>query len=62
MGEETAKIELDLESDLKQAYNQDGVDVSHIRWFLEMTPQGRLEFADRFVEGVLEIRALNAVR
>ena len=40
-------------------YSEDGVDLSLTRWMLSLTPAERLEFAQRFVNGVLRIRALN---
>ncbi len=48
--------------DRQPVYNKDGVDLSHIRWFLEKTPADRLQIAQNFAREVLRIRALNARR
>ena len=39
--------------------DEDGVDVSLIRWMLTLTPEERLETLENFVRGVLEIREAN---
>jgi hypothetical protein len=40
-------------------YNEDGVDLTLIRWMLSLTPAERLEFLQRQVNRVLTIRELN---
>ena len=40
--------------------DENGVDVSLIRWFLTLTPAGRLDYLEEHVNAVLEMRALNA--
>ena len=41
-------------------YGEDGVDLTLIRWFLSLTPAERLQFHQRHVNRILEIRRLNA--
>ncbi len=41
-------------------YNPDGVDLSLIRWSLDLTPAERLEFLEDRIADILRIRALNA--
>jgi hypothetical protein len=43
-------------------YSESGVDRSVIRWFLEKTPAERLAYLQRYVSGILAIRARNADR
>ena len=42
-------------------YDEAGVDVSLVRWFLTLTPEERLDYLDRHVNDVLEIRKLNGI-
>jgi len=42
-------------------YSEDGVDLTLIRWFLSLTPAERLEFLQRQVNAILEIRELNGI-
>ena len=42
--------------------NQDGVDVTLIRWMLSLTPAERLEFLEERLEDLQAIRELNAAR
>jgi hypothetical protein len=42
-----------------QVRDENGVDVSLIRWSLTLTPAERLDFLQEHVNAVLEIRALN---
>jgi hypothetical protein len=66
MGEEKVKImerpEDDDTCDARHAYNEDGVDLTLIDWFLEKTPAERLRYVQNHVRDVLKIRALNAGR
>jgi len=48
--------------DWRDAYTEDGVDLSLIRSFLSLTPAERLRMLQGFVNAVLRIRALNADR
>jgi hypothetical protein len=41
-------------------YSEDGVDLSLIRWMLSLTPAERLDILHQHVNGILEIRKLNA--
>lgn len=41
-------------------YSEDGVDLTLIRWMLSLTPEERLQFAQRFSNRALNIRELNA--
>jgi hypothetical protein len=41
-------------------YSEDGVDLSLIRWMLSLTAAERLEFWEDHVNGILELRELNA--
>jgi len=41
-------------------YDENGVDVSLIRWMLSLTPAERLEFLEDHVNEFLRIRELNA--
>ena len=61
MGEEKVNTECypDDSHDPRHAYNEDGVDVSHIRSFMDKTPADRLLYAQGFAESVLRVRALN---
>ena len=43
-----------------QDYSEDGVDLSLLRWMLSLTPQQRLQALEEHLNGILEIRALNA--
>ena len=36
-------------------YNEDGVDLTLIRWFLAMTPAERLAFHEEFIADILAI-------
>jgi len=40
-------------------YSEDGVDLTLIRWMLSLTPAERLQFLQKYVDGILAIRALN---
>jgi hypothetical protein len=40
-------------------YSPDGVDLTLIRWMLEMTPAERLETLQSFIDSVWELRAEN---
>ena len=40
-------------------YSPDGVDLTLIRWFLSLTPAERLDFHQRQMDDILEIRRLN---
>ena len=51
--------ELELEAPA-QEYSEDGVDLSLLRWMLSLTPQQRLQALEEHLNGILEIRALNA--
>ena len=41
-------------------YSPDGVDLSLIRWFLDLTQAERLAFLENRIADILRIRALNA--
>jgi hypothetical protein len=41
-------------------YNDEGVDVSLIRWTLSLTPRERLQFLEDRINDVLKIRERNA--
>ena len=41
-------------------YSEDGVDLTLVRWMLSLTPEQRLQELEEHVNGILEIRALNA--
>jgi hypothetical protein len=41
------------------AYSEDGVDLTLIRWMLSLTPAERLGVLQRFVNSVQSIRELN---
>jgi hypothetical protein len=41
-------------------YSDDGVDLTLIRWMLSLTPAERLQVLQRHVNGILEMRKLNA--
>lgn len=43
-------------------YSDDGVDLTLIRWMLSLSPAERLQFLQRQINGILEIRRLNARR
>ena len=43
-------------------YDESGVDVSLIRWFLSLTPKERLEFLESRMADIMEIRERNATR
>jgi hypothetical protein len=43
----------------RRAYNKDGVDLSHIRGFLEKTPAERLRDATSAARFILQVRELN---
>jgi hypothetical protein len=40
-------------------YSEDGVDLTLIRWMLSLTPAERLSFAQKHINRILKIRALN---
>ena len=40
-------------------YSSDGVDLTLIRWMLSLTPAERLQFLQRRIQRILEIRRLN---
>jgi hypothetical protein len=40
----------------ESAYNEDGVDLSLIRWMLSQTPLQRLMFAQGFAQAVQKVR------
>ena len=62
MGEEKVNTNLypDDSHDSRGAYNEDGVDVSHIDSFLEKTPGDRLRDAHSAARFFLKVRALNS--
>ena len=41
-------------------YSPDGVDLSLIRWYVDLTPAERLAFLEDRIADILGIRALNA--
>jgi hypothetical protein len=41
-------------------YSDDGVDLTLIRWMLSLSPAERLQLLQRHINGILEIRRLNA--
>ena len=41
-------------------YSPDGVDLSLIRWFVDLTPAERLRFLEDRAADIVRIRALNA--
>jgi hypothetical protein len=43
----------------QQAYSDDGVDLTLIRWMLSLTPAQRLDVLQGFADSVAEIRARN---
>jgi hypothetical protein len=43
-------------------YTEDGVDLTLIRWMLSLTPAERLNVLRDFLNAVLRIRELNAIR
>jgi hypothetical protein len=43
-------------------YNEDGVDLTLIRWMLSLTPLERLQFHEARINDILAIRELNAGR
>jgi hypothetical protein len=43
----------------QQAYSDDGVDLTLIRWMLSLTPAERLDVLQGFADSVAEIRARN---
>jgi hypothetical protein len=62
MGEEKEKMvrpDDDQTCDSRLAYNEDGVDLSHIRQFLALTPAERLRDAQAMAQFILRARALN---
>lgn len=48
--------------DLSPEKSADGVDVTLIRWMLDLTPEQRLAVLDNYVKDVLEIREANGIR
>ena len=40
--------------------NEDGVDVTLIRWMLSLDPSERLRFLEERIEDILAVRALNS--
>jgi hypothetical protein len=40
----------------RQEYSEDGVDLSLIRWMLDMTPTERLMSGEQFANDILELR------
>ena len=51
-----------MEEDLgsRTDYNEDGVDLTLIRWMLSLTPAERLDVLESHLNDVLAIRELNA--
>jgi hypothetical protein len=43
--------------DEPQAYSEDGVDLTLIRWMLSLTPAERLQVLQRNVRSILRLRA-----
>lgn len=43
-----------------QAYSEDGVDLTLIRWMLSLTPAERVQVLQQCVDSVLNIRAWNS--
>jgi len=41
-------------------YDEDGIDLSLIRWTLSLTPAQRLEFLDNRIRDIEHLRQLNA--
>ena len=42
--------------------DENGVDLTLVRWMLSLTPAERLQFAQDFANHVLRIRELNGIR
>ena len=53
-----SKTDLISEENLgqRQEYSEDGVDLSLIRWMLDLTPTERLAAAEQFANDILELR------
>ena len=51
---------MEQEPQILTDYAEDGVDLTLIRWFLSLTPAERLQFLQRQIQAILEIRQLNA--
>jgi hypothetical protein len=51
---------MDPADSVRLAYSEDGVDLTVIRWMLSLTPAGRLEVLQQYVDSVLMIRAWNS--
>jgi hypothetical protein len=43
-------------------YDENGVDLSLIRWMLSLSPAERLRVAEEFVNSILAVRELNATK
>ena len=44
----------------QQAYSEDGVDLTLIRWMLSLAPAERLQALQQYVDSLLTIRAWNS--
>lgn len=42
--------------------DENGVDLTLIRWMLSLTPAGRLDVLESFMNDILEIRELNGIK
>lgn len=42
-------------------YNEEGVDLTLVRWMLSLTPEERLQFLNRRINDVLKLRELNGI-
>ena len=62
MGEEKEKMvrpDDDLTCDSRLAYNEDGVDLTLVRQFLDLTPAERLRHAESAANFILNVQRLN---
>ena len=53
-------MDSELEVPPAPEYSEDGVDLSLIRWMLSLTPAERLQVLQDHIDGVTEVRRLNA--
>ncbi len=47
---------------IPDAYSEDGVDLTLIRWMLSMTPMERLETLENFANEIIEMRHVIATQ
>lgn len=58
---ENPKNPMPQEPDLSEAFSDDGVDLTLIRWMLDLSPLERLQAAQDLIDSVWALRGMSAL-